>query len=68
MVVLDICQLFDGILVIWIKNCRYSVSKSPNGDGKIQFLIESTTVTVFIQKSDYGITVILDKINGNTVI
>ena len=38
-----------------------------NGDGKIQFLIENTTVTVFIQKFDYGITVIFEKINGNTV-
>ena len=37
-------------------------------DGKIQFLIENTTVTVFIQKSDYGIMVILEKINGNAVI
>ena len=34
----------------------------------MQYLIENTTVTVFIQKIDYGITVIFEKINGNTVI
>ena len=38
------------------------------GDGKIQFLIENATVKVFVQKFDYGITVIFEKINGNTVI
>ena len=42
--------------------------QSPNGDGKIQFLRENTPVTVFVQKIDYGITVIFEKINGNTVI
>ena len=42
--------------------------QSPNGDGKIQFLIENTPVTVFVQKFAYGITVIFEKINGNTVI
>ena len=44
------------------------VTQSPNGDGKMQFLIENTTMTVFIQTFDYGITVIFEKINGNTVI
>ena len=39
-----------------------------NGDSRIQFLMESTTLTVFIQKFDYGATVIFEKINGNTVI
>ena len=39
----------------------------PNGDGKIQFLIENTTVTIFLQKFDYGITEIIVKINGTTV-
>ena len=34
----------------------------------IQVLIENTTVTVFIQKFDHGITVIFEKINDNTVI
>ena len=38
------------------------------GDGKIQFLIENATVKVFVQKFDYGITVIFEKINGNIVI
>ena len=52
--------------MILIKNGRYSVFKSPNGDGKMQFLIENTTVTVFIQKFDYGMTVIFETINGNT--
>ena len=51
-----------------MKNGRCSIFQSPNGDGKIQFLIENTTVTVFIQKFDYGITVIFEKKNGNTVI
>ena len=38
-----------------VKNCRYMVFQSPNGDGKIQFLIKNTkflikdtTVKVFI--------------------
>ena len=39
-----------------------------DGDGKIQSLIENTTVTVFIQKFDYGIPVIFEKINDNTLI
>ena len=55
-------------MVIWMKNGRYLVFQSPNGDGNIQFLIENTTVKVFIQKFDYGITVIFEKINGYTVI
>ena len=45
------CSVFanflDGISVIWIKIVRYSVFQSPDGDGKMQFLIENTTVTVF---------------------
>ena len=47
---------------------RYSVFQTPNCDDKIQFLIESTMVTVFIHKIDYGITVIFEKLNGDTVI
>ena len=58
----------DGISVIWIKNGHYSVFQSPIGDGKIQFLIEKTTVTVFMQKFEFGITVVYEKINGNTEI
>ena len=39
-----------------------------NGDGNIHFQIENTTMTVIIQKFDYGIAVIFEKINSNTVI
>ena len=63
-----IANFLDGISVIRIKNGRYSVFRSPDDDGKIQYLIENTTVTVFIQKFDYGILVLFEKINGNTVI
>ena len=31
-------------------------------------MIENTTVTIFVQKFDYGITVIFEWINDNTVI
>ena len=48
--------------IVWT---RFSV---PNGEVKIQFLIENTMVTVFIQKCSDGITVIFEEINGNTVI
>ena len=61
-------KILEDDMVIWIENGRFSVFQSPNGDGKIQFLIETTTVTVFVQKFDYGIAVIFEKINGNTVI
>ena len=61
-------NFFGGDAVISIKNGRYSVFHSPNREGKIQFLIENTTVMVFRKKSDYGSTVIFEKINGNTVI
>ena len=63
MTVFGICQFFGR----WygdFKNGRYSVFQSPNGDGKIQFLIENTTVAVFRQIFDYGITVIFEKINS----
>ena len=53
MAVFGICQFLDGISIIGIKDGRFSVFKSPNGDGKIQFLIENTTGMVFIQKFDY---------------
>ena len=42
--------------------------ESPNGDAKMQFPIENITVAVIIQKFDYGITIIFEKFNGNTVI
>ena len=61
MAVFGICQFLGRCFGDLNKNGRYSVFQSPNGDGKIQFLIGNTTVTVFIQKSDYGITVIFDK-------
>ena len=68
MTIFDICQFLGGATVIWIENGRYSVFQSPNRDVKIQFLMENTTVMVFIQKFDYGITIIFEKINGDTVI
>ena len=51
-----------------LKDGLYSVFELPNHDGKIQFSIEKTTVKVSIQKFDYGITVIFEKINGNTIV
>ena len=48
-----------------MKNGWYSVFQSPNGDGELQFIIESTTVTVIIQKFDYRIMVIFEKIKSN---
>ena len=41
------------------------VFQSPNGDRKILLLIENTTIRVFIQKFDYGVTGIFEKIKGN---
>ena len=67
MTVFGICQL-GGKTEICIKNGRYSVFQSLNDDGNIQFRIENTAVTVFIQKFDYGIMVVFEKINGNKVI
>ena len=52
MAVFGFCQ-FDGqYFGNLIKNVQYSEFQAPNGDGKIQFLIENTTVTVFIQIFD----------------
>ena len=65
---LDICQILDVISVISTKDGRYLVFQSHNGDGKIQSLIENTTVMVFVQKTYYGILVLFEKIYGNTVI
>ena len=61
-------NILDGISVIRVKNGRYSVSQSPDGDDDIQFQVENATVTVIIQKFDYGMTVIFEKMYGNTVI
>ena len=48
--------------IVWT---RFSV---PNGEVKIQFLIENTMVTVFIKKIDHGSAVIFEQNNGNKVI
>ena len=66
--VYSIFQFFKRYFGNLNKNGLYSVFEAPSGDDKIQFLIDNTTETVFIQKFDYGITVILEKINDNTVI
>ena len=66
--VFGICQFFRRHFGNLNKHSRHTVFQAPNGDGKIKFLIENTTVTVFIQNFDYGTTVIFEKINGNTVI
>ena len=50
MAVFIICQFLDDISVILIKNGSYSVFDSPKGDGKIEYLIENTTVTISKQK------------------
>ena len=42
----------DDISVTSMINSRYSVFQLPNGDSKMHFLIENTTVTVIIQKFD----------------
>ena len=52
MVVFGICQFFGRHF----------------DNGRIQFLIENTTVTVFTQKFDYAMSVIFEKIIGDTVI
>ena len=61
MVVFGICQFFGRCFGDLNKKSRYSAFQSRNGDGKIQFLIENTTVTVFMQKFDYGIPVFFEK-------
>ena len=50
------------------ENGWYLVFQTPDGDSKIQFQIESITVTVFKQKFDYRIMVIFEKINNDTEI
>ena len=67
MAVFNICQFFGRYFGNANKDGRYSVFQSPNGNGKIRFLVEYVMVTVFIQKFDYDITVIFEKIYGNTV-
>ena len=68
MAIFGICQFLGRYFVNLNKVSWYSVFQSPKGDGKIQFLIEIITVTVFIQKFDYVIMVIFEKINDNTMI
>ena len=66
MVVFSNCQFFGryfGNL-----NKKWSVFRSTNRDSKIQYLIKDTTVTVFMQKLDYGIMVIFENINSNTAV
>ena len=60
--VFGICQYFGRYIGNLNINGRYSVFQSFKGDGKIQFLIENTTVVVFKQKSDYSIAAIYEKI------
>ena len=61
MAVFGICQFFGRYFGNLNKNGRYTVFHSPDGDGKIQFPIENTTVKVFIKKLSNGITVIFKK-------
>ena len=56
MAVFGICQFFGRYFGNFDENGRYSVFQLPNGDGKIQCLIENTILTEFKQKFDYGIT------------
>ena len=64
---LDIYCYKGGGRMIWryfgnlSKNDRYFGIQAPNIDGKNQFLLENTTVTVIIQKFDCGITVLFVK-------
>ena len=51
MAVIGVCQFLDGISIIGIKDCWFSVFKSPNGDGKIQFLIGNTVLQYFLEIS-----------------
>ena len=62
MVVFGICQFFGRYFGNLNKNGLYLVFQLPNGDGKIKFLIENTTMTIFKQKFD-GNTVVFEKIN-----
>ena len=57
----------DCISENYTRNGRCLVFQSPKSNSKIKFLIENAIVTAFIQKFDYGITMIF-KINGNTEI
>ena len=61
MAVCSIYQFFERYLDDLNKKGQYSVFQTPNGVRKIYFAIENTTMTIIIQKFDYGITVIFDK-------
>ena len=61
MTVFGICHVFGRKYDDLNKKWTVFGVQSSNGDGKIQFQIENTTVTVFRQKFDYGITVIFVK-------
>ena len=64
---LGFCLSFERYFGNLNKNGQYSVFQKPQGDDKIRFLIENTTLTVYIQTFDYGITVIFEIFNGNMV-
>ena len=66
--VFGIFQFFGRYFGNLNKNDLYLVFQLPNGDGKIQYLIENTTMTISKQKVGYKNTVIFGKINCNTVI
>ena len=62
MVVFGICQFFGRYFGNLNKNGHYLVFHLPNGDGKIQYLIENTTMTISKQQFD-GNTIVFEKIN-----
>ena len=62
MVVFGICKFFGRYF--GNMNKKWTVY----GIWQIQFLIENNTMTVFVQKLDYSITVIYKNINGKTVL
>ena len=67
--VFSIFQFFGWYFGNLNKNGLHLVFQLPNGDSKIQYLIENTTMKIFKQKVDYGNnTVIFGKINCNMVI
>ena len=68
MMVLGICPFFWQYFGNLNKNSRCSLFQSSDGDSKIQFLNQNTTMTAFIHTFDYGITVIFENSNSNKVI
>ena len=68
MAVFSIYQFFGRYFGNLNKRSRYLLFQSLIGDGKIKFLIENTTVTVFTQRFDSSIVVIFEIIYGDMVI